>query len=80
METLGPEAWQAVRLSLKVAFWATLAAMPLGVAVAYLLARVRFPGRGRAFSLVAGARGLPFFGVPLLRDEPSSVASSRSAQ
>ena len=52
METLGPEAWQAVRLSLKVAFWATLAAMPLGVAVAYLLARVRFPGRGLLNGLV----------------------------
>ncbi|SIS69470.1 molybdate transport system permease protein [Roseivivax lentus] len=51
-QTLGPEAWQAVRLSLKVAFWATLAALPFGVAVAYLLARVRFPGRGLLNGLV----------------------------
>ncbi|MHA6325539.1 molybdate ABC transporter permease subunit [Roseivivax sp. CAU 1753] len=52
METLGPEAWEAVRLSLKVAFWATLAALPFGVGVAYLLARVPFAGRGVLNGLV----------------------------
>ena len=41
----GPEEWQAVRLSLIVAFWATAASLPFGVAVAYVLARVSFPGR-----------------------------------
>ncbi|QFS82103.1 Molybdenum transport system permease protein ModB [Roseivivax sp. THAF40] len=51
-QTLGPEAWQAVRLSLKVAFWATIAALPAGVAVAYILARVPFPGRGILNGLV----------------------------
>ncbi len=45
MEGLGPEEWQAVALSLKVAFWATLLSLPLGVAVAYALARGRFLGR-----------------------------------
>ena len=42
---LGPEAWQAVALSLRVAAWATLCALPLGVLTAYALARWRFPGR-----------------------------------
>lgn len=32
-------------LSLKVAFWATLCAFPLGLAVAFLLARRSFPGQ-----------------------------------
>lgn len=42
---LGPAEWQAVRLSLQVAFWATLASLPFGILVAYALARWRFPGR-----------------------------------
>jgi molybdate transport system permease protein len=42
---LGPEEWQAVALSLRVAFWATLVSLPPGVLVAYALARWRFPGR-----------------------------------
>lgn len=42
---LGPEEWQAVALSLKVSFWATLVALPLGLFVAYALARWRFPGK-----------------------------------
>lgn len=41
---LGPGEWQAVLLSLKVAFWATLASLPVAVPVAMLLARGRFPG------------------------------------
>ena len=42
---LGPQEWQAVRLSLKGAFWATAASLPLGALVALALARGRFPGR-----------------------------------
>ncbi|PIL20288.1 molybdate ABC transporter permease [Puniceibacterium antarcticum] len=45
MDFLGPEEWQAVALSLKVAFWATLASLPFGLGLALLLARGRFPGR-----------------------------------
>ena len=41
----GPEEWQAVALSLKVAFWATLVSLPPGLLVAFALARWRFPGR-----------------------------------
>ncbi|MBN2907741.1 MAG: molybdate ABC transporter permease subunit [Rhodobacteraceae bacterium] len=42
---LSPQEWAAVALSLRVAFWATLIALPLGIFVAYALARWRFPGR-----------------------------------
>lgn len=45
MDWLSPEEWQAVALSLRVAFWATLASLPPGVLAAYALARWRFPGR-----------------------------------
>lgn len=37
--------WAALALSLKVAGWATAISLVLGVAVGYLLARGRFPGR-----------------------------------
>lgn len=42
---LTPAEWDAVRLSLRVAVWATLFCLPFGVFVAYALARWRFPGR-----------------------------------
>jgi molybdate transport system permease protein len=42
---LGPDALAALRLSLLVAGTATAASLPLGLAVAVLLARGRFPGR-----------------------------------
>ena len=49
---LTPDEWVAVGLSLKVALWATLASLPLAVAVAYALARGRFPGRAVLDGLV----------------------------
>ncbi len=45
MESLGPAEWTAIWLSLRVAVVATICALPVAVAVAYLLARKRFPGR-----------------------------------
>ncbi|WP_218588643.1 molybdate ABC transporter permease subunit [Marivita hallyeonensis] len=42
---LGPEEWQAVLLSLKVSFWATLVSLPFGVICAMALARGQFIGR-----------------------------------
>ena len=42
---LSPDEWTAVRLSLRVATVAMLASLPVGIAVAYLLARGRFPGK-----------------------------------
>ncbi len=40
-----PEEWQAVRLSLRIAFWATLSALLPAFAVAHVLARRRFVGK-----------------------------------
>ncbi|HBZ44437.1 MAG TPA: molybdate ABC transporter permease subunit, partial [Maritimibacter sp.] len=45
MNWLGPEEWQAVALSLKVAFWAVLGSFPVGLLTAYALARWSFPGK-----------------------------------
>jgi molybdate transport system permease protein len=59
---LGPDEWNAVRLSLKVASWATLASLPAGVAVALLLARVEFWGK----SLVNGLVHLPLVLPPVV--------------
>lgn len=44
-DILSPDEWRAVALSLRVSFWAVLVSLPLGVLVAYALARWRFPGR-----------------------------------
>jgi len=40
-----PQEWAAIGLSLKVATVGSLASLPFGVAVAWLLARRRFPGK-----------------------------------
>ena len=40
-----PEEWEIIRLSLQVGIVAVLAVLPLAFALAYLLARARFPGR-----------------------------------
>lgn len=42
---LGPAEWQAVRLSLRVSFWATVVSLPFGILVAHALARWEFPGK-----------------------------------
>lgn len=44
-DILTPEEWTAVQLSLRVAFWATAASLPLGLLVALALARGRFWGK-----------------------------------
>ncbi len=51
-EWLTPEEWTAVRLSLLVATVAMLASLPLGIGVAYLLARGRFWGKAVLDTLV----------------------------
>lgn len=43
---LTPEEWTAVRLSLQVAFWATLWSLPPAILVGWVLARFDFPGKG----------------------------------
>lgn len=54
--------WQAILLTLKVATVATLAALPLGIALGWLLARRRFPGR----ALVDGLVHLPLVLPPVV--------------
>lgn len=39
------EEWQALQLSARVAFWATVACIPFGVLMGWLLARREFPGK-----------------------------------
>lgn len=59
---LGPAEWQAVRLSLQVSLWATIASLPLGVFVAYALARWTFPGK----QLLNGLVHLPLILPPVV--------------
>lgn len=51
-DPLSPLEWEALGLSLKVAFWATLVSLPLGLATAWALARTRFLGHGLVNALV----------------------------
>jgi molybdate transport system permease protein len=57
-----PEAAEAVRLSIRVAFWAMLWSLPFGLATALLLARVRFFGK----SLFDGFVHLPLVMPPVV--------------
>jgi molybdate transport system permease protein len=59
---LTPEELEIVRLSLKVAFWSTLASLPVALALAMLLARGRFPGK----ALVDGVVNLPLVLPPVV--------------
>ncbi len=62
MLDLGPEEWTAVRLSLQVAAWATLASLPPGILVAVALARWSFPGK----QLLNGLVHLPLILPPVV--------------
>jgi len=44
--SLTPEESQALFLSLKVACWSVAASLPVAVAMAWVLSRLRFPGKG----------------------------------
>jgi molybdate transport system permease protein len=59
---LSPEEWTAVRLSLRVAIVATLVSLPIGIAVAMVLARGRFWG----VSLLNGLVLLPLILPPVV--------------
>ena len=54
--------WTAILLSLRVASVATTVSLPLGVALAYVLARCRFPGR----TLLDGIIHLPLVMPPVV--------------
>jgi molybdate transport system permease protein len=62
MEWLTPAEWQALALSLRVSFWATLVSLPLGIATAFLLARCAFPGK----QLLNGLVHLPLILPPVV--------------
>lgn len=62
MQFLSPEEWTAVALSLRVAFWATLLALPLAIAVAWWLARREFWGK----QLLNGLVHLPLILPPVV--------------
>jgi len=62
MDWLGPDEWRAVALSLQVSFWATLFSLPLGILVAYALARWSFPGK----QLLNGLVHLPLILPPVV--------------
>jgi molybdate transport system permease protein len=57
-----PEEWTAVRLGVRVATAAMLANLPIGIAVAHLLVRYKFPGK----SFVDGIVLLPLVLLPLV--------------
>ncbi len=59
---LGPEAAEAIGLSLRVAFWAMLWSLPFGLATAIALARARFWGK----SLFDGFVHLPLVMPPVV--------------
>lgn len=72
---LGPQEWQAVLLSLRVASVATLVALPFAVAIAWLLARRRFPGH----SLLSAAIHLPLVLPPVVTGYMLLMTFSRNA-
>lgn len=59
---LSPDEWNAVRLSIKVAMVAMLVSLPVGIAVALLLARGRFWGK----TLLNGIVHLPLILPPVV--------------
>jgi molybdate transport system permease protein len=59
---LSPDEWTAVRLSIWVASWATVASLPFGILVAYALARWSFPGK----ALLNGLVHLPLILPPVV--------------
>ncbi len=71
---LGPEEWQAVRLSLKVSGVAVAASLPPGLLCALALAKWRFPGR----HLLNGLVHLPLILPPVVTGYLLLIAFSRS--
>ncbi len=59
---LSADEWTAVRLSIRVSIWATVASLPAGILVAYLLARRDFWGK----SLLNGLVHLPLILPPVV--------------
>lgn len=62
MFSLTPLESEALMLSLRVGFWAVLGSLPFGLLIAWLLARVNFPGR----AIVNGIVHLPLVLPPVV--------------
>lgn len=62
MDFLSPEEWTAVALSLRVSLWATMLALPMAIAVAWVLARKEFWGK----QLLNGVVHLPLILPPVV--------------
>ena len=62
MFELSPDEWTAIALSLRIAFVATIAALPFGIAIAWLLARKNFYGK----ALLDGFVHLPLVLPPVV--------------
>ena len=62
MDFLSPEEWTAVALSLRVSVWATMLALPMAIAVAWVLARKEFWGK----QLLNGVVHLPLILPPVV--------------
>ncbi|MFV0303335.1 MAG: molybdate ABC transporter permease subunit [Paracoccus sp. (in: a-proteobacteria)] len=75
MNWLGPQEWQAVALSLRVATTATLASLPFAIAMAWLLARRRFPGH----ALVSAVIHLPLVMPPVVTGYLLLIVFSRNS-
>jgi molybdate transport system permease protein len=56
---LGPEEWQAIALTLRVALVAVLGSLPIAIGVAWVLSRVRFPGKILVEALISLPLVLP---------------------
>ena len=61
-DALTPEEWEAIHLSLRVASVAMIGSLPFGIVMAWLLARVSFPGR----AIVDGIVHLPLVMPPVV--------------
>jgi molybdate transport system permease protein len=62
LPVLTPLEWEALRLSLWVSGWAVAGSLPIGIMVAWILARHRFPGK----SLLDGLVHLPLVLPPVV--------------
>jgi molybdate transport system permease protein len=61
-DALTPQEWEAIHLSLRVATVAMIGSLPFGIFMAWLLARVSFPGR----AIVDGIVHLPLVMPPVV--------------
>jgi molybdate transport system permease protein len=61
-DALTPEEWEAIHLSLRIASVAMIGSLPFGIFMAWLLARVSFPGR----AIVNGIVHLPLVMPPVV--------------